>query len=134
MAYVPARGHTLLIPSGPPHDPDRKHLFLIATDICGDGDHLLVGLSSIKSGIYHDPACIIAAGSHPFLGVASYAEYKFARRDFTTHLSRLVDRGAFLQREDASPDLLNQVCVGIELSKHISRSMRAYYRRVSAEP
>lgn len=130
MAYAPVRGDALLIPSGPPHDPDRRHLFVVATDACADADHLLIGISTIRPGIYHDPACVLAAGSHPFITAPSYVEYRYARRDSARHIGNCVDRGLFVLREPLEAGALRLICDGVEVTAHISRGLRSYYRRV----
>src|SRR3990170_5662670 len=49
--FVPFRRATLLVPSGPAHDPDQKHLFILLTDpvqvLDYKGKHsLLVGVTT----------------------------------------------------------------------------------------
>lgn len=46
VAYQVLKKGTLLIPSGPTHDPDKKHLFVVCTDACAEGRHLLVPINS----------------------------------------------------------------------------------------
>lgn len=46
VAYQVLKKGTLLIPSGPTHDPDKKHLFVVCTDVCAEGRHLLVPINS----------------------------------------------------------------------------------------
>ena len=70
--FLPYPGATLLIPSGPEHDPDRMHLFVVLTnpfDDRGDGVQrvLLVSLSTVHDHKNHDPACVLEAGEHRFV-------------------------------------------------------------------
>ena len=68
--FFPVERATLLIPSGTESDPDRKHLFILLNNpITDEKLILLVSLSSIKQGHYHDPACIIDANEteHEFI-------------------------------------------------------------------
>ncbi len=72
--------------SGPDHDPDRMHLFVVLTDpLCNFDDGirkvLLVSLSSIHDDLYHDSACILEPGEHPFVKRDSYVVYQKARID-----------------------------------------------------
>lgn len=114
MPYIFRRGSTLLIPSGPPNDPDRLHLFIAVTDVCPDGDQLIAGISTIRGG-YYDRACVIPAGAHPFIVSDSYAEYRYARRISNTHLMRMADKGLFAPRDDASPALVRSVRNGVNI-------------------
>ena len=75
---TPYRRGTILVPSGPVHDPDKKHLFVVLTDPCPTaGDVLMVNVSTIRHG--HDPACKLFAGDHPFIRRDSFVEYVRAR-------------------------------------------------------
>ena len=70
--FVPYRRATLLVPSGPAHDPDQKHLFILLTDPAQVLDYtekhsLLVGVTTIRSGIPHDSACELHSGDHAFI-------------------------------------------------------------------
>lgn len=53
--FLPLRRATLLVPSGPDNDPDRKHLFVLLTDPVDDATGvksvLMVSLFSIKKGL-----------------------------------------------------------------------------------
>ena len=68
--FLPLRRATLLIPSGPRTDPNRKHLFILLTDptvdAAGRSFVLMVSLSTVRAGVPHDPTCILYAGDHPF--------------------------------------------------------------------
>lgn len=64
---------TLLIPSGPSHDPDRKHLHVVCNDAREDGTHLLVSISSWRSN--GDPTCQLQSHEHDFLDRLSFVEY-----------------------------------------------------------
>lgn len=57
MTYSPEPQNTLLLPSGTFEAPDRKHLFIIMTKACANGQHLLLSVSSIKQGVRHDATC-----------------------------------------------------------------------------
>ena len=90
--FVPYRRATLLVPSGPAHDSDQKHLFIVLTDpaqVLGyDEKHsLLVGVSTIHQSVAHDPACELFAGDHPFIRHKSYVYYAEARIEASQNLS-----------------------------------------------
>jgi hypothetical protein len=65
----------LLVPSGTLSDPSRHHLFVLVTNACNANFHLAISISSIKSGISHDPTCIIEKDEHPFVDLRSYVVY-----------------------------------------------------------
>ncbi len=78
--FVPYRRATLLIPSGPAHDPDRKHLFIVLTDPAQVLEYtekysLLVGVASVQTDLPHDPTCLLDAGDHEFIRHKSYVHY-----------------------------------------------------------
>ncbi len=133
MPYEPARGHTLLIPSGTNQDPEKKHLFVLITDRCAAGSHMLVSLSTIREGVFHDPACVVDVGEHPFVKAQSFIEYRMARMDTAIHLQRCVDGWTFLPKENVSRELLEKICGGLQVSEHITKSMLNYYNCVTAQ-
>ena len=81
--FLPLKRATLLIPSGPQGDQDRKHLFILLTDPhadqAGKNCVLMVSLSTVRPGMPHDPTCILYAGDHPFVKHESYVVYQKAR-------------------------------------------------------
>jgi hypothetical protein len=128
MAYVVARGNTLLIPSGTPREPDKKHLFVVLTDECKDGFHLLVSISTIRPNVFHDPACIIKAGEHPFIAMDSYAAYRLSQTTGAAHIVKCVDGWLYMKKEPASDVLLQRLCDGVETSQFAPARIQNYYR------
>lgn len=134
MAYIAARGDTLLIPSGPANDPDRKHLFVILTPACADKQHLLIPISSIKEKVFHDPACVIAAGEHPFIKVPSYAAYKLAQTLRADLLQKCVDGWLYLQKEAADERFLTKLSVGLPKSEFVAQRIETYFKANMKQP
>jgi hypothetical protein len=130
MPYKPGRGKTLLIPSGTARDPNKKHLFVTLTDVCSDGQHLLVSISRVKEGVHHDDACMFEPGEHAFVREKSFAAYRLARIDTAAHLIRCVDGWEFTPKEDMPTALVDRMCAGIEQSDFIPQRIINYYRRV----
>ncbi len=127
MSYVPAKGDALKMPSGP-----DDHMFVILTDpFVGKGyqSHLLVNFSSVKAGVHHDPACVIAGGKHPFLRRESFVEYRFARIELASDLTGGVKNKRFEQLAPVSGTLLNQIRAGIGKSAFISRKCQGYFEK-----
>lgn len=128
MPYVPALGHALLISSGTVADPDKMHLFVIVSDKCPLNTHMLVSISRIKEGVYHDPSCVIEPGEHPFITERSFVAYHMARTLPSANLTKCVDGWVYRQKEDISPDLLKRIQDGILKSPEIPRGMRRYFQ------
>ena len=80
MLFVPYRRTTLLVPSGPAYVPDQTHLFILLTDPAQvfeyDGRHsLFVDVTTIHTGIPHDPSCELHADDHSFIKHKSFVFY-----------------------------------------------------------
>lgn len=129
MPYVPAKGKTLLIPSGTHKDPDKKHLYVILTNSCPKGQHLLVPVCSIVPRRYHDPSCEIEPGEHEFINHKSYVEYRFCSNMNSEHITTCVDGWVYNARPDMGPALLERVCDGVEASTEIPMWAREYFIR-----
>jgi hypothetical protein len=125
MPYVPYRRGTLLIPSGPSGD----HLFGVITDICAEGRHLIVNISSIPETGFYDATCVIGPGEHPFVTKPSYAYYSMADIQAAERLGRMVDGWVYRRHNaDLSPDLAQRIEDGVLASPHTKRRIKNYYR------
>jgi hypothetical protein len=116
MRYVPYKGGTLLVPSG----PSGMHLFTILTNKCVNGFHLLVSITTIKEGKTHDTACEYAGGEHPFIVHPSYALYRLAEQKRADAIINGVAKGYFIPKEDMPPEPFEKICAGINISEFIS--------------
>jgi len=125
--YEPGRGKTLLIPSGTDNDPNRRHLFVVLTNPCAEGQVLLVSLSSVRDGVHHDPACIFEAGEHEFVRQRSFAAYRLARIERADHISRCVDGWLFTPRDAMDDALVQRMCEGLMLSDFAPVRIIRYY-------
>ncbi|NTU44128.1 MAG: hypothetical protein HGA99_01200 [Chlorobiaceae bacterium] len=118
MAFLPQKKRTILKSSG-----YKEHLFVILTNECPEKNHLLVNFSSIYEGIFHDDACIVNEGEHPFIKHPSYIEYRKAETVKASHLIKCD----FTQKEDVSDDLYTRICDGLMLSKHTPKRIKTYF-------
>jgi hypothetical protein len=127
MPFLPQKKATLLIPSGPRHDPERKHLWIILTDQCPLNAHLIVSVCTIRIGEYHDPSCVIEAGEHPRIKEKSYVLYRLARAE--RHNTLINGEAAWLYQKDetVSDALFERVCAGVAASEHIPIRMLRYF-------
>lgn len=134
--FVPFRRATLLVPSGPVHDPDQKHLFVVLTDpveaLNFAGKHsLLVGIASLYPDVPHDPACELHAGDHPFIKHKSFVFYAEARIEISQKLIDGVKRGIFSPQGMLAEDIFARVCHGLTLSRFTAPKVLAFYQAVA---
>ena len=137
MLFIPTRRATVLIPSGPDADKERKHLFILLTDPVPNVDTktsevLSVSVSSIKEGYPFDPACRLYAGDHPFLRHESFVHYRYARIDVVSAFLAGVKIGAFIPQGPLKEPIFAQVCQGLLASRNTSPRIRQFYDKATA--
>ena len=118
MPFLPVKKGTLLKLSG-----NKEHLFVILTEECSEKYHLLVNFSSIHDNVYHDDACVVNSGEHPFIKHPSYIEYRLAETVKASHLAKCN----FTQKEPVSDELFKRICDGLILSRHASKRIKKYF-------
>lgn len=133
--FLPFRRATLLVPSGPAHNPGQKHLFIVLTDPAAVLDYdqkhsLLVGVSSVHTGIPHDPACEFHAGDHPFIRHESYADYARARIEPSRKIIDGVKKGVFSAHALLDETLFAHVCRGIAQSRFAAPKVVSFFEAV----
>ncbi|HET9113394.1 MAG TPA: hypothetical protein VFN66_05950 [Burkholderiales bacterium] len=99
--FQPLRRATLLYPSGPAHDINRKHLFILLTDPVNNPENgkvsvLLTSLSTLNPVIEHDPTFILYPGDHPFVTRNSYVSYAHARIEEAESINQIVDLNGYV--------------------------------------
>jgi len=126
--FIPVRRATLLVPSGPEHDPNRKHLFILLTDPPNpDGEVLLVGVASVQERLPHDPTCLLYLGDHPFIRHKSYVNYAFARIEPVGKLVNGVKQGLFDPQGTLGEAVFARVCKGLLESRRTTPKIRKFY-------
>ena len=130
--FLPYQRATLLVPSGPAHDPDQKHLFILLTDpvqvLNYDARHsLLVGVTTIYPNMPHDPACELHAGDHPFIRHKSYIYYAQARIEASQKLVDGVKRSLLVPQGMLAGDIFARVCHGLTVSRFTAPRALAFY-------
>lgn len=134
--FVPLKRATLLVPSGPANDPTRKHLFILLTDPTDDGSGvkavLMVSLSSVRSGVPHDPTCILYPGDHPFVKRESFVLYARARIEEAEKLLRGVKEGKLVAHDPMNSDVFARICKGVEESRFTSAKVLKFYQHASS--
>lgn len=122
MAYVPSRCDTLLIPTGPSGD----HLFVITTDACPGGLHVLANFTKVAPGRFVDSACLLSAGEHPFIVQDSYVLYRSAIIQPGTRLSNMVDGWVYRVGQPATEDLTDKILAGFGVSKFTPKFIKSH--------
>lgn len=136
--FQPVRRATLLIPSGPAHDPDRKHLFIILTDPVADpfnGDKdsaLLTSLSTLDAALPHDPTCILHPGDHPFVTRDSYVSYRASRIIEATKIINGVQSGRFVVKDLMDSGIVERICDGLTTSQQTAEKIKRFFRMFTA--
>jgi len=129
--FLPLRRATLLVPSGPENDPDRKHLFILLTDPADTEARvkavLMVSLSSIKAGLPHDPACLLYPGDHPFVKRNSFVVYQKARIEEAEKVLRGVKDGKLVPQNPMDSAVFVRICKGLEESRLTPPKVLRFY-------
>lgn len=131
--FVPVRRATLLIPSGPAHDHDRKHLFIILTDPVINPENqlssvLLTSLSTLNPSLPHDATCILHPGDHPFITRNSFISYSTSRILEEAKLINGVATGVFVARELIDVSIVERICAGLSVSQQTPVKINRFYR------
>jgi len=131
--FVPVRRATLLIPSGPAHDHDRKHLFIVLTDPVINPENqlssvLLTSLSTFNPSLPHDATCILHPGDHPFITRNSFISYSTSRILEEAKLINGVTSGVFVARELMDTGIVERICAGLSVSQQTPVKINRFYR------
>jgi hypothetical protein len=108
MPYSPYEMAGLLMPYN-----DAPHLFAVMNDPCPDGQCLVLMVTTLKAGRYHDPACLLNVGDHPFIRHPSWIAYRIAETPRAAHVGNMVDKKLFIPRDDWTPAVFNRLAAGI---------------------
>lgn len=135
--FQPVRRATLLIPSGPAHDFDRKHLFIILTDPVADPVNgnkvsvLLTNLSTLDIALQHDPTCILHLGDHPFVTRDSYVSYRTSRIQEAEKIINGVASGMLVAKEPMDSGIVDRICEGLD-SYQTPEKIKRFFRMYAA--
>lgn len=130
--FIPLPKYTILVPSGPDHDPDRKHLFVILTAPCGDANNVLsvawVSLRSVDPRVpYFDRTCVLNVGDHPFIKHPTWVDYAKARIDPVAAIDRGIRDGKLIPHDPMSPEVFVRIAQGLCLSDETPSGVKAFY-------
>ncbi len=135
--FQPLRRATLLYPSGPAHDINRNHLFILLTDPVNNPENgkvcvLLTSLSTLNPALPHDPTFILNPGDHPFVTRTSYVSYAHSRIEEATKLVNGVATGEFIAKDLMDGKIVDQICAGLTISRHASPKILRFFRVYTA--
>ena len=125
MTFRVLKRGTLLIPSGTLHDLERKHLFVICTDACTNGNHLRVPIASWLNDLC-DPTCQLTTGEHRFITHPSYVLYRKSRINPATALVTGVQEKILVPLEPMNGQTFLRIAKGVCRSPHTPRKIRVY--------
>ena len=131
MFFVVKRA-TLLIPSGPQSDPNKKHLFICLTDAFGsERETLIVSVSTLRAGIPADETCNLFGGDHPFIKHKSFVDYRNARIIAADKLVKGVNQGLFIAMDALETSAFSRICYGLTQSSFTAPKHLEFYRRAT---
>lgn len=128
MPWIAARKATLLIPSGPNHDPSRKHLHIVVTDPNASGDVLIVCVVSIPPTNIYDSSCTFFPGEHPFIFKDSYIAFRFSRVVQVSLLEAGVAAGDYIAKADLDEKRFADVVAGLIDSPFTTPKILKFYQ------
>lgn len=122
---MPLKKGTLLIPSGPHHDPDRMHLHVVCTDPCSDGKQLLVPICSYVAPC--DLTCVLEAHEHSWLKKKSYVLYAKADIVSCAAINLGIEEEKFILKDDFNSQSFLRIKNGICNSKHTTLRVKLFF-------
>lgn len=125
-----ARKATVLIPSGPLNDPDRKHLHIVLTDPDPQSeDVLIVSVCSIPRSNIYDTSCTLFPGEHPFIVRDSYIAYRFLRLVGAADLEAKVTAGHYVAQRSVDEKLFDFIATGLVESPDTEPRFLRFFQR-----
>lgn len=105
---------------------DIHHLYAVMNDTCADGQCLIVNITSIKPGRYHDQSCVLDVGDHPFIRNPSYILYRRAETAPAARIGRHMDIKLYIRKEDWRDAVFQRIVDGLHLSEDVELRIVRY--------
>lgn len=115
----------LLVPSGPNHDPNRKHLQIVCCDPDENGNVVIVGIATYTNDLC-DQTCTLQAHEHPWLKHKSYVLYRYAQIVSAAALQGRIHAGEVLERAEMNAQAFLRVRKGLCNSPHTKRKVKRF--------
>jgi hypothetical protein len=126
--YQPAKKHTLhILGTGPSHDPDRGHLYVVLTNECDANKHLIVPVCTKRYG--SDNTCLLGAGDHDFIKHESFVSYDRAEEISSIKIIEMVKNGDITYRGLLDEKVFALVAIGVEKSMRVKPKIKSYYQK-----
>lgn len=132
MKLVCKKG-TILIPSGPYHDPGRKHLFVICSDVDGEGKQVIVPVCTWTNDLC-DGTCKLQSHEHPFLDRLSYIRYRESDIVPYENLILGLESRNFILKEEMNSQTFLKISKGFCISLQTPRKIKKYLNCVVKMP
>jgi hypothetical protein len=131
-AFKVVRRITLWIPgTGPIHDLNRGHLFIVLTDPGPRGNVLAVPICTADKKF--DTTCIVGAGDHHFLKHKSYVAYHKLNLYSSATLEAQVQKKVVEHRGILDEKIFARVCAGIATSREAAPKFKTYFTERTAK-
>ncbi len=75
--------------------------------------HLLLSVSTIKPGKFHDPACTFEGGEHEFIGGPSYVVYGKPEQRHAKFIAKMVAAREYLPKANLDQAHFRRICDGL---------------------
>lgn len=128
--FIPLPRLTVLVPSGPVHDLDRMHLYVVLTppQQMPDGSAALawVCVRSLYPDSYHEPTCVLQRGDHDFIVRPSWVDYARAAIEHVDFIDKGIRNGQLAQKAPMSPVVFQKVFGGLTTSKRTPRMVKDF--------
>ncbi len=131
MREAVRKGAALLVPSGPAHDRDRRHLHIIVSNPCDVDGHrcaVWVSVCSLRDDTHDDRSCILEPDDHPFLKHRSFVYYAFAAAVPVDRILAQVKSREIVSVEPVTADVLGRIIDGLMHSPHVKPRLRGIVR------
>ena len=115
----------LLVPSGPSHDSNRKHLHIVCCDPNESGQVVIVSIASYVNDLC-DGTCILQTNDHIWLRHKSYVLYRSAQIIEAVRLENGIAAGEILERDDINAQTFLRLRNGIINSPHTKRKVKRF--------
>lgn len=126
MSYVVKRQNTFLAPSASTKDANGHHLHVVCTDPCKANKSVVLTISTIKDGQWHDPTVIIDIGTHKFIKAKSFVHYAYAQVMDCSAISRDVDSWVFMPKDEMVESVVSTMFYGAHRSEMTPRFVLDY--------
>jgi hypothetical protein len=133
VAEHPYKRGTILIPSGPSHDPDRLHLFIVCSDPCENAMVAVVPLATYTNDLC-DQTCLVDAHEHAFVRHKSYVLYRNARTIGCDEVSRGIKAGTLKAHDDMNAQTFLKIRNGMCRSPSTPRKIKTYLNCLPPAP